>query len=100
MSGWKQTATIRETAARCKAEGLGVSEWALRGWVRTGKIKYVMAGNKALIYWKNLLTFLESGETTGTSCDSPGALYGNITQIPEKLPLKPTKKAERNIESG
>ncbi len=83
MADWKQTATITKTAERCKAEGLGVTEWAIRAWCREGKLRHVMAGKKALIYWPNLIAFLEGGEE-----DRETAPYGTITPIPEKLPAR------------
>lgn len=86
MADWKQTATIHQTAERCKAEGLGVTEWALRGWVKSGQLRHVKAGKKALIYWDNLISFLESGEESG----GKPVLYGSITPIPERFPLQRT----------
>lgn len=81
MADWKQTATIHQTAERCKAEGLGVSEWALRGWCHEGKLRHVTAGKKTLIYWPNLIAFLENGEESKPT-------FGTIRPIPEKLPVK------------
>ena len=54
----RQTNTIRETLARCRAEGYAISEAALRGWVRTGAIPCVYAGNRALLLWDNVARFL------------------------------------------
>lgn len=84
MADWKQTDTIHRTAERCKAEGIGVAEWTLREWCREGKLRHVMAGKKTLIYWPNLIAFLENGEESGGA----PAPYGTITPIPEKLPVK------------
>lgn len=50
--------TIRDTAARAKAEGLPISENALRNWVKQGQIPAVCAGKKQLIYYPNLIRFL------------------------------------------
>lgn len=37
--------TIREAVTRAKAEGLPVSEYTLRGWVRSGAIPVRRAGS-------------------------------------------------------
>lgn len=50
--------TIRDTAARAKAEGLPISENALRVWIKQGLIPVVRAGNKQLVYYPNLVNFL------------------------------------------
>lgn len=51
-------ATISKTAERAKAESLGVSEMALRRWVKSGQLPAVYAGNRALIFWPTLISFL------------------------------------------
>ena len=56
--------TIRETAARAKAEGLGVSEYTLRRWVKTGQLPSRSTGNKALIYFPNLVEYLQGAAYT------------------------------------
>ena len=62
----KETLTIRESVARCQAEGLAVSEYALRLWVKQGLVPHVVAGHsKVLIFFPNLRKFL-------TGADSPG----------------------------
>lgn len=50
--------TIRETARRCKAEGLRVSELTLRRWTKTGELRCVHAGTRCYILWADLLTLL------------------------------------------
>lgn len=50
--------TVHETAARAKSEGLPVSEYALRRWVKTGAIPCRMAGRTALLFWPNVKSFL------------------------------------------
>lgn len=56
--------TIRETVDRAKAEGLCISDYALRNWVRTGVIPSVPVGDKKrLIYFPNLVRFLTSGSS-------------------------------------
>ena len=50
--------TIRDAVARAKAEGYPVSEYSLRAWVRSRQVPTVQAGNRALLYYPNLLRFL------------------------------------------
>jgi excisionase family DNA binding protein len=45
--------TVAETARRA-----GVSEFAVRGWVRSGEIHHVRTGRKILISWKSVVIFL------------------------------------------
>lgn len=82
MADWKQTATITKTAERCKAEGIGLSYHQLWSLCKQGRLKNIPMGRSKLIYWPNLIAFLESGEESGGS----PAPYGTITPIPENLP--------------
>lgn len=50
--------TIREATQRAKREGLPVSEYSLRGWVKTGAIPVRTVGSKVLLYYPNLVTYL------------------------------------------
>lgn len=50
--------SIRETVARAKQEGLPVSEYSLRRWVRTGAIPSRQAGRTTLLYWPNVARFV------------------------------------------
>lgn len=50
--------TIREAIQRAKREGLPVSEYSLRGWIRSGAIPVRSVGKKSLIYFPNLVSFL------------------------------------------
>lgn len=51
--------TIREAAMRAKEEGLPVSEYALREWVKNKDIPSRKSGNKTLLYYPNLIKFLQ-----------------------------------------
>lgn len=62
----KEVATIRNTARRAKAEGLGVTETALRRWCKTGQLQHTTAGNRTYISWTVLLRFL--GVSAGVDC--------------------------------
>ena len=50
--------TIREAVARAKAEGIPVSESALRRWIKSGAVPVRKAGNKQLLYFPNLEKYL------------------------------------------
>lgn len=51
--------TIREAVQRAKADGLPVSEYTLRQWVKSGAIPTRKAGTKALLYYPALVRYLE-----------------------------------------
>lgn len=78
MEKFTQVATIPRTAARCKAEGIGLSANQLRVLCKRGLLKHTQMGNKPLIYWPNLLEFLESGTP-----DPPPPEMGTIRRIEE-----------------
>lgn len=50
--------TIREAVQRAKADGLPVSEYTLRQWVRSGAVPVRKAGNKVLLFYPNLVQYL------------------------------------------
>lgn len=50
--------TIREAVQRAKADGLPVSEYTLRQWVKTGAVPVRKAGSKMLLYYPRLVEFL------------------------------------------
>jgi len=43
--------TIRGAVARAKADGLPVSEYTLRGWIKSGVVPVRHAGSKMLLYY-------------------------------------------------
>lgn len=51
--------TIREAVQRAKADGLPISEYTLRHWVRTGAIPARKVGQKALLFYPNLVRYLQ-----------------------------------------
>ena len=68
--------TIREAVRRSNDEGVPVSEYALRRWVKTGAIPTRQAGTKTLIYFPRLVEFL----TCAGGCDAR-----NFTTLPNEL---------------
>ena len=51
--------TIREAVKRADAEQLPVSEYALRRLVKSGQIPVRMVGRKALLYYPQLVRYLQ-----------------------------------------
>ena len=54
--------TIPAAIERARAEGLPVTEYSLRAWVKSGAIPVRRIGRKSLIYWPNLRSFLACAE--------------------------------------
>lgn len=61
--------TIREAVQRSKAEGLPVTEYTLRHWVRIGAIPTRKVGQKVLLFYPNLVRFLQCED----GCDNQPA---------------------------
>ena len=51
--------TIREAVQRSKAEGMPISEYTLRQWVRSGAIPVRRIGQKSLLFYPNLVKYLQ-----------------------------------------
>ena len=54
--------TIREAVQRAKADGLPVAEYSLRRWIKTGAIPVRKVGSKALLFYPNLVGFLQCAD--------------------------------------
>lgn len=50
--------TIRQAVQRAKDDGIPVSEYTLRQWIRTGEIPVRKAGTKMLLFYPNLVSYL------------------------------------------
>ena len=57
--GTNNVVTIREAVQRAKDDGLPVSEYTLRHWVRIGSVPTRKVGQKALLFYPNLVRFLQ-----------------------------------------
>lgn len=68
--------TIRDAVKRAKADGLPISEYALRQWVRTGVIPTRKAGTKALLFYPNLVRYLQC-----EADNAPAAVAAGIRKI-------------------
>lgn len=55
----REIVTIREAVSRAKSEGLPISEYSLREWIKSGEIPARKAGNKTLLYYPNLIKYLQ-----------------------------------------
>lgn len=53
-----QVVTISQAVERARADGLAVSEYALRRWVKQGKVPVRRVGTKALLYYPALVRFV------------------------------------------
>ena len=51
--------TVREAVKRAKQEGFPISEYTLRQWIRTGAVPVRKAGTKQLIFYPNLVRYLQ-----------------------------------------
>ncbi len=54
-----QVVTIREAVRRAKSEGMRISEYTLRRWIKTGRIPVRIAGNRVLLYYPILANYLQ-----------------------------------------
>ena len=50
--------TIRETVQRSKDEGIPVSDYALRLWIKRGEIPARYVGSKALLFWPAVKNYI------------------------------------------
>lgn len=51
--------TIREAVQRTKNDGIPISEYTLRRWIKSGAIPVRMVGQKVLLYYPNLVRYLQ-----------------------------------------
>lgn len=58
--------TIRQVVERLKADGLPLSEYTLRLLIRRGSIPVRYAGRKALIYYPNVISYIQCSD----GCDN------------------------------
>lgn len=68
--------TVREAVQRAKAEGLPVTEYTLRRWIKTGAIPVRNVGSKALLFYPNLVRFLQCEDGADNSPAAVGAAHG------------------------
>lgn len=61
--------TVREAVQRAKQDGFPVSEYTLRQWIRCGVIPVRKAGTKILLFYPNLVRYLQCED----GCDNQPA---------------------------
>lgn len=72
--------TVREAVKRAKQDGLPITEHALRQWIRAGAIPVRKAGTKQLIFYPNLVRYLQC-EDGGDNKPATVAEYRGIRRI-------------------
>ena len=80
-------ATISQTCARLKLEGMPVSQSSIRRWINEGRLPCAMIGNKALVYYPNVITLLKTGVSSephaGHQYQNDAESYGKIRRVKE-----------------
>ena len=71
--------TVREAVQRAKADGLPVTEYTLRRWIKTGAIPVRSVGSKALLFYPNLIRFLR--------CEDGADNVPTIGSVPGSRPV-------------
>ena len=74
--------SIREAVRRCQREGLPVTEYALRGWIKSGEIPVRRVGSKALIFFPNLEAYLKC--EAGIGNPPAPVVVGGIRRVDER----------------
>ena len=69
--------TVREAVQRAKADGLPVTEYTLRRWIKTGAIPVRSVGSESLLFYPNLVRFLQCED----GADNAPAAFGVVNGI-------------------
>ena len=77
--GFAEVDTIPNTHKRLREEGYHVSVCMLRGLVRSGALKAASSGNKALLYYPNVIKVLQEGT------EPPEAVKRQILRLMQQL---------------
>lgn len=68
--------TIREAVQRARGDGMKISEYALRQWVRIGEIPARKVGQKVLIYYPNLTKYVRCEDLADSAPATVAAAHG------------------------
>ena len=68
--------TIREAVKRAKSDGLPVTEYTIRRWVKTGAIPVRTVGSKVLLFYPNLVRFLQCEDGSDNTPATVAAVNG------------------------
>ena len=58
--------TIRQAVQRARNDGMPVSEYTLRQWIKSGVIPVRKVGQKALLFYPNLIRYLQCEDSEPT----------------------------------
>lgn len=50
--------SVKEAVKRARADGMPISEYCLRRWIKTGEVPVRFVGRKALVYYPTLMAFM------------------------------------------
>lgn len=59
--------TMRKTLERAKVEGLPLTMYSLRAWIRAGVLPAQKVNRKIYIYWPDLINFLICADGVGNA---------------------------------
>lgn len=65
---------LKQTVDRLKQEGMPISEYTLRNWVRNKAIPSVRCGRKVLLFYPNVVSYIKTGEQGAT--EQPAQAFG------------------------
>lgn len=68
--------TIREAVQRAKSDGMPISEYTLRRWVRIGAIPARKVGQKVLLFYPNLVRYLQCEDGCDNAPSTVTAAHG------------------------
>ena len=68
--------TIREAVQRAKANGMPVSEYTLRRWIKSGAIPVRKVGQKVLLFYPNLIRYLQCEGSEATQATTVATIPG------------------------
>lgn len=68
--------TVREAVKRAKLDGFPISEYTLRQWIKTGAIPVRKAGTKVLIFYPNLVKYLQCEDGADNKPATVAAVHG------------------------
>ncbi len=73
--------TIRQAVQRARGDGMPISEYTLRQWVKSGAIPVRKVGQKVLLYYPNLLRYLQCEDSKPTPPNAVETTPGIIRRV-------------------
>lgn len=61
-----EVVTIRQAVQRAREDDMPVSEYTLRQWIKSGAIPVRKVGQKALLFYPNLIRYLQCEDSEPT----------------------------------